>query len=266
MRAVGSQSTIIGPTHAISAALTSLKGAARRVRKASSSSSARRDSRLDGNLNGSGGDDFRVAASAATAAAAAAGISMTATAEEDVVNADGDKNGNEEDHSDFGDREEQVGGPRGKRGGGGGRGGEAGEAAGSRAAADAAAAAAAAAVGEWTGSVFGEEAQQYGVMLEAMIRGAVEVRASGGSDVSAHLLPCVRSCSIFELRVYARGIGSGWRRWLFPTWLVISSLVHYCTLLYCTQKEDGQCVLLSAANKDVFRVFFELYSLRVLKI
>ncbi|CAM9530707.1 unnamed protein product, partial [Hapterophycus canaliculatus] len=62
---------------------------------------------------------------------------------------------------------------------GGGRGGRGGGAAGGRGGGAeswfaAEAAAAAAVVGEWTGSVFGEEAEQYGVMLEAMLRGAVE--------------------------------------------------------------------------------------------
>ncbi|CAN0028079.1 unnamed protein product, partial [Ectocarpus sp. 13 AM-2016] len=48
-RAVGVQGSIIGPTHAISAALTSLKGAARRVRKGASGN------RHNGHDSGSGG-------------------------------------------------------------------------------------------------------------------------------------------------------------------------------------------------------------------
>ncbi|CAM9192731.1 unnamed protein product [Scytosiphon promiscuus] len=199
VRAVGSQSNIIGPTHAISAALTSLKGAARRVRKASTSSSSASSGHRHGdgngidNLNGSGGNLDGGIGGDSGGGTAGTGMPLMATPEEGLDEGGGSTDiGNSknsysqrDDDDVHGGREEgsrrsgdafdaAATGADGRRyvgrpGGGGGGGAPE-----SRVAADAAAAAAAAAVGEWTGSVFGEEAQQYGVMLEAMMRGAVE--------------------------------------------------------------------------------------------
>lgn len=144
-RAVGVQGSIIGPTHAISAALTSLKGAARRVRKGASGN------RNNGNDSGSGG------------AGTAAAVMMVEEGEEE-----------EEEDGGNGDdgRGEGVAGEL--EGGGGGYGGDSTAA---REMGEAPPAAADTVVGgELEGSVFGEEARRYEVMLEAMLRGAVEVR------------------------------------------------------------------------------------------
>ncbi|CAM9174230.1 unnamed protein product [Ectocarpus sp. 6 AP-2014] len=135
-RAVGVQGSIIGPTHAISAALTSLKGAARRVRKGASGN------RNNGNDSGSGG--------AGTAA------SMIVEEEED--------GGVRDDGGDEGVAGEvEVG-----------DGGYVGDATTAAEKREAPAAADAVVGGEFEGSVFGEEARRYEVMLEAMLRGAVE--------------------------------------------------------------------------------------------
>ncbi|CBN76706.1 hypothetical protein Esi_0000_0496 [Ectocarpus siliculosus] len=135
-RAVGVQGSIIGPTHAISAALTSLKGAARRVRKGASGN------RNNGTDSGSGG--------AGTAA------SM-------IVEEEGD-GGVRDDGSDEGVAGEvEVG-----------DGGFVGDATTATEKREAPAAADTVVGGEFEGSVFGEEARRYEVMLEAMLRGAVE--------------------------------------------------------------------------------------------
>ncbi|CAN0404531.1 unnamed protein product, partial [Laminaria digitata] len=83
VRAVGAQGTIIGPTHAISAALTSLKGAARRVRKASKTTNTSANTNpntassdaaalSDANGDGNGSDESDVGNGIAAAAASVA--------------------------------------------------------------------------------------------------------------------------------------------------------------------------------------------------
>eukprot|EP00752_Nemacystus_decipiens_P007232 g6473.t1 len=160
VRAVGAQGSIIGPTHAISAALTSLKGAARRVRKASSSSSSPSLGHRGTGSNGIGG------------------VEGAMTTRED----DTDEEGEEEQ-----EQEQEQGGGHADGGGGngggattaaeiagGGYGGAGGAAAAAEVEAEAAMRDGGAAIGEWTGSVFGQEARRYGKILEAMVRGAVE--------------------------------------------------------------------------------------------
>lgn len=180
VRAVGAQGSIIGPTHAISAALTSLQGAARRVRKASSGHHS--GSTLDG-----GG---RAAAATGTGTA-----SVTAMREDGIEEGEEGEEGEEEEEgtvaatgeqSDAAIRE-QV---RGLGVGGSGVGGQEGGGI-------LPAVAAAGGVGEWTGSVFGKEAGRYGAMLEAMMRGAVEVRVC--------VLPwaCACACKVAAAVVYS---------------------------------------------------------------
>ncbi|CAN0145668.1 unnamed protein product [Ectocarpus sp. 12 AP-2014] len=145
-RAVGVQGSIIGPTHAISAALTSLKGAARRVRKGASGN------RNNGNDSGSGG------------AGTAAAVMMVEEGEE----------GEEEKEEDGGNGDDgRCEGVAGEVEGGGG--GYIGDSTAAREMGEAPPAAADTVVGgEFEGSVFGEEARRYEVMLEAMLRVAVE--------------------------------------------------------------------------------------------
>lgn len=166
---MGAQGSIIGPTHAISAALTSLKGAARRVRKASSSS-RHRNIGDTGNGTGSSGRGGLNGA-----------IRADAIEEEDEEQEDGSGNGDDGGRKDSAtavEADAAVGGEGGRAPGDVAVGGHDGDSA----AVEAGAAmrdggGGAAEFGEWTGSVFGQEAGRYNDMLEAMVRGAVEVRA-----------------------------------------------------------------------------------------
>lgn len=150
VRAVGGQGTIIGPTHAISAALTSLKGAARRVRRGNG----------NGNVTGDDGGGE---------APGAAGAGLEA--EEPSVGGEGaatlpaTENSNGAEGWGLG---EDAGGGGGAAGGGVRRPEEEWR----RPEDDDFAAWG----GGWRGSVFGEEAGRYGVVLDAMMRGAVAVR------------------------------------------------------------------------------------------
>lgn len=185
VRAVGAQGSIIGPTHAISAALTTLKGAARRVRKASSSSSSGHRGTGDaGNGGGGGNGNGR-------------GEVKEAMAREDAVEEEEDgEDGGGNGGTAAGEADAAVGGEGGRGPGetaGGGYGSGSAEAVMRGGGAPAAAGGADAAVGEWTGSVFGQEAGRYGELLEAMVRGAVEVRRAFCG--CACVCPCVRSFS-----------------------------------------------------------------------
>ena len=170
---MGAQGSIIGPTHAISAALTSLKGAARRVRKASSSSSRHRNIGDTGNGTGSSG---RGGLNGAIRADAIEEEDEEEDEEEEDDSGNGDDGGRKGSATAV-EADAAVGGEGGRAPGDVAVGGYDGDSA----AVEAGAAmrdggGAAAEFGEWTGSVFGQEAGRYNDMLEAMVRGAVEVR------------------------------------------------------------------------------------------
>lgn len=169
---MGAQGTIIGPTRAISAALTSLKGAARRVRKASShppvsSSTTTNSSTVDGGGSGTGsGSGSGEDGPGGRGAAEDRGGKPTSVA----VSAKGDVDGEGRGYLSGGGGKAAVaaGGfvSVAVESGDGGAGGGVFE--------DGGAIAAAVSEGR-EGSVFGEEARRYEIMLDAMVRGIVVV-------------------------------------------------------------------------------------------
>lgn len=166
---MGAQGTIIGPTNAISAALTSLKGAARRVRKASS---GHRGGTGDTD-NGTGGGRGGLKGAMAGEDAVGEGEEEEHEKEEEEGNGDGGGDGGTTVGGDGAAASWEGGRSPGEIAGGGYGGGSAPAAEASIGDGGTPTTAAA----EWTGSVFGQEAGRYEDVLEAMVRGAVEVRA-----------------------------------------------------------------------------------------
>ena len=190
---MGAHGTIIGPTHAISAALTSLKGAARRVRKASNNTNttantnanttaAAASSDSNGNDNGSDENGNEMVAEAVVRPEGSGDAPVGAEAATDGV-------GHAKDQDWEGSVNAEgsgVAAPNGSGDGGGSRSAGADAAWKPDAGGGGGGGGFPAGVGEVCGgSVFGEEARQYDVMLAAMMRAAVEVRGTGKDGVGA---------------------------------------------------------------------------------
>lgn len=167
-RAVGAQGSIIGPTHAISAALTSLKGAARRVRMASAAPSVpssalsdHNDVNRNGNGSGSGsGNDGENEYGADGSQRAAIDTAVLPASTAAMVPIERQQQ-QQQQHEESASPDEGVM----AEDGGGGEDGYV----------PSAAAAVAMVVGQSGDFVFEDEAGRYGMMLEAMMRGAVAV-------------------------------------------------------------------------------------------
>lgn len=170
---MGAQGTIIGPTHAISAAFTSIRGAARRARRASPATHGDVTEAANGNVNSNGNGNGVPGVEIETRGPVAPGSSSVSTTAESVGGRLGDGTG----VTTNGALEEEGAGARGDRNGdvisGGGR---------TQASVDARQRYGQAGEdrlhGTVTGgheSIFGEEVGRYGGVLDALMREAVLV-------------------------------------------------------------------------------------------